>query len=235
VINGSHQGLNYNEIFLKTKVVRAPSGNTSRLSQNLQETARRDRLSADNTVIVNSAPSSREEYQRVFHEDKEARSWQTWGTEAHDWNNTVVSARFALEPERSREALLNALSQAKNVIVIVAHCDGQSLFMPAPPPDGTEVTAAYLLQHRQEIAANAPFVYLFSCEAGSQVNLNNFASTLLECGASGVVASQSVLGNAEGRTFLGRLLDDRRGSPPIQDFYRAMDEVKFREMEVFLA
>lgn len=235
IIDGSHQGLNYNQIFLNTRVVRAPSGNTSRLALNMRETAQRERLSSDNTMILNSAPGNREEYVRVFKGDPDAYSWPSWGDEAQLWNATAVKNRFAPSQEVSQEALLTALTEAKNVIVIVAHCDGESIFMPAPPPEGSEVDADYLLAHREQIAANAPFVYLFSCEAGKLSNLQNFASTLLECGASGVIASQSTLGSAEGRVLLGRLLDEERGAPPIEDYFKAMREVNFRDMEVFLA
>jgi hypothetical protein len=234
VIDGSYQSLNYNEIFLNTRVVRAPSGNTKRLAQNMQTTAQRERLSPDNTEIINSVPGSREEYIGVFKEDNPARATQ-WRDEAENWNTTAVANRFAPSPEASREAMLAALTESQNVIVIVAHCDGQSIFLPAPPPDGSEVDANYLLAHREEIAANAPFVYLFSCEGGKLSNLQNFASTLLECGASGVVASQSTVGLAQGRELLSRLLDEKRDKPPIEDYFKAMREVNFLDMEVFLA
>jgi hypothetical protein len=235
VIDGSHQGLNYNQIFLNSRVVRAPSGNTSRLAKNYKESALRERLTVENTVILNSAPSTREAYARVFKKDLKARSWPAWEKEAQLWNDAVVSNRFATSQEVSREALVDALSLTKNVIVIVAHCDGGSIFMPEPPPEGSEVPADYLIAHREQIAANAPFVYLFSCEAGKLSNLQNFASTLLECGASGVVASQSDVGSAEGRALLERVLGEGREAPPIEDYFRAMRDVNFRDMEVFLA
>lgn len=235
VINGSYQALNYNAIFGNSRVIRAPSGDTLRLAANIHETANRDRLAIDNTVILNSSPRTLEEYTRVFPDDRRGRGWNVWGNEAELWNGTVSQAQFLMAPEASREAFLAALTQTENVVVIVAHCDGKSLFMPAPPPDGTVVTAEYLLENREQIAANSPFVYLFSCEAGDLANLQNFASTLLDCGASGVVASQTILGAAEGRTLLARLLGEQRGSPPIEDFWRAMRETDFFEMEVFLA
>jgi hypothetical protein len=235
IIDGKHQKLNYNEIFLKSRVYRAPSGNTARLARNLQETARRERLSKDNTVILNSAPKSEAEYVRVFAEDAKAVHWAAWGSEAQDWNTTAAANRFDTAQTASQEALLTALTQTKNVIVIVAHCDGESIFMPEPPPTGSIVTADYLREHQDEIAANAPFVYLFSCKAGDLKDLENFASTLLDCGAAGVVASQSEVVSDEGRSLLGRILDEGRGAPPIEDYFNAMQDVNFREMEVFLA
>jgi hypothetical protein len=235
VIDGSYQALNFNSLFMQSRVIRAPSGNTARLAANLEKTLERTRLSPDNTVIINSSPATREEYLSVFPADREARHWAAWGEEAEQWNRVTESGDFGHTGEASREAVLDALTHKENVIVIVAHSDGKTLFMPDPRPRGTTISADYLREHREQITANSPFVYLFSCEAGDLANLENFASTLLECGAAGVVASQTILGAAEGRTMLSRLLDEKRGEPPIEDFWQAMRDVKFFEMEVFLA
>lgn len=242
VINGSHQGLNYNEVFLNARVLRAPSGNTERLALNMQESGRRERLSPDNTAFINSVPATPEEYQRVFRPEEgdgkevdAAEGWETCAGEAQAWDGAVAASRFDPSREASREALVNALSESKNVIVVMAHCDGQSIFLPAPPPEGSQVDSSYLLANRERIAANAPFVYLFSCEAGKVSNLPSFAATLLECGASGVVASQTGIGSRASRVLLERILDEGRGAPPVDDYFRAMREAGFRDMEVFLA
>jgi hypothetical protein len=235
VIDGSYPALNFNSLFMNSRVIRAPSGNTDRLAANLQKTLERKRLSPGNTTIINSSPATREEYLSIFPADRQARHWAAWGEEAVEWNRVAARGAFGHTDEASREAVLQALTEKENVIVIVAHSDGKTLFMPDPRPDGTTISADYLREHREEITANSPFVYLFSCEAGNLANLENFASTLLECGAAGVAASQSVLGAAEGRTMLSRLLDEKRGQPPIEDFWQAMRDVNFFEMEVFLA
>jgi hypothetical protein len=235
VINGAHQGLVYNKIFRNTRVIRAPSGDTSRLASNIKECAQRERLSVDNTAILNSAPKSAEECRRVF---RGRDVWHAWRNEAVLWNNTVQSANFAASQvqEASREAVLLALAREKNVIVIVAHCeDGQRIYMPDPAPQGSVVTRDDLLANREQIAANAPFVYLFSCEAGELSNLQNIASTLLECGAAGVVASQAGVDGIGERPLLQRLLDDGREAPPIEDFFVAIHEVNYLNMEVYLA
>ena len=235
IIDGAYQGFNYNALFSKARVLRAPSGNTSRLLNNLKESERRAKLSPDNTVILNSAPKNQEEYVRIFRDDKNLRGWPAWGTEAEEWTETVASNQFALSPQASQEALLTALTQAKNVIVVMAHCDGNRILMPEPPPEGSIVTADYLREHQAEISENAPFVYLFSCEAGNMSNVRNFATTLLECGASGVVASQTEIGGPEGRRFLDRLLNEERGAPPLKDYFDAMQDVNYRDLEVFIA
>jgi hypothetical protein len=234
VINGAYQRLNFNYLF-PGRVIRAPSGDTSRLAANLVETAVRERLSTENTTILNSAPATADEYVRIFPEDRLGIGWRAWGDEATRWENATSRTGFTSAPEASRDALLAALMQKQNVIVILAHCDGKSLYMPHPEPDGTKVTAEYLLEHRAEIAANKPFVYLFSCEAGDLANVENLASTLLDCGAAGVLASQTILGAAEGRRLLERLLDERRKAPPIEDIWDSMKDTGFLEMEVFLA
>jgi hypothetical protein len=235
VIDGAYQSINFNYLFGKSRVIRAPSGDTARLSANIAELSTRERLSKENTAILNSSPRSRVEYVRVMREDRAAAHWPAWDTEAAIWENTIAAAGFATTAEASRQAFIEAVSEKQNVIVIVAHCDGESLFMPHPDPDGTVITAEYLREHRDEIARNKPMVCLFSCRAGDLDNMANFASTLLECGAAGVIAFQTSLGGAEGNNMLERLLADRRGTPPIEDIWQAMRDTDFFEMEVFLA
>jgi hypothetical protein len=235
VVNGAHQSLNYNYIFADSRVIRAPSGNLERLTENLMVTSTRDRLSAENTAIINSAPKTEDEYRRVFPADETATHFGAWEGEAEQWEALVRGNGFDVSAEASRQQLIEALTQKENVIVLVAHCDGKQFFMPQPPPKGSIVTTEYIREYKSAIAANRPFVYLFSCEAGRVDKLENFASVLLECGASGVVASQSILGAAEGRMFLDRITQERRGTPPIEDAWTAMSETDFREMEIFLA
>lgn len=76
---------------------------------------------------------------------------------------------------------------------------------------------------------------MFSCQAGNPEKLGNFASALLNNGASGVVASQNDIGSAEGQIMLGRILNKDRESPPIEDFWLSMAELQYFDMEVFLA
>jgi hypothetical protein len=235
VVNGAHQSLNYNYIFPDSRIIRAPSGNLERLTENLMVTSTRDRLSAENTAIINSAPKTEDEYRRVFPADETATHFGAWGGEAEQWEALVRGKGFDVAAEASSLQLIDALTQKENVIVLVAHCDGERFFMPQPPPKGSIVTAEYIREYKSSIAANKPFVYLFACEAGRVEQLGSFASVLLECGASGVVASQSILGAAEGRMFLDRITQERRRAPPIEDVWTAMSETDFREMEVFLA
>lgn len=234
IIDGGHQSVNYNRLFEKRRVIRAPSGDTERLLANISITYAREKLTPENTIIINSAPHNMDEHLAVF-KGQRGRGVSTWAPEAVEWDNTAIHHGFSLAAEASREAFVASLIQQKNVIVIMAHCDGRTMFMPAPPPEGTQITADYLKEHREEIAANKPFVYLFSCEAAKLIDAKDFASTLLECGAVGVVAAQTVLGAAEARSMLRQILSEDREAPPIKDVWRAMEETDYFEMEVFLA
>jgi len=92
----SYHKLNFSEIFMKSRVIRAPSGNTTRLATNLTITAKRERLSAKNTVIVNSMPATKQEYESMRLSRK---NWFAWRNEAQDWNATVARTQFATTPE----------------------------------------------------------------------------------------------------------------------------------------
>jgi hypothetical protein len=233
VINGDHQKINFTDVFRNCRVLRAPSGNVDRLRHNLAVAEKRERLSPENTSIINSSPRTEGEYRQMF-ANGTMTGWAAWSGEAAAWNQISTAAGFSTSPEASQATFVKALAETKNVIVITAHCDGKSIFMPEPPPDGTVVTAEYLLQHKAEIAANAPFVYLFSCHAGDLSNLQNFASTLLDCGASGVIAAQGPVVSATGQLLLGRLLGKTRGAPPLTDFQNASKQMQVYDMEVYL-
>jgi hypothetical protein len=214
-------------------VLRAPSGDLPRLSANLATAKERPRLAPDNAVVLNSAPHDRGEYGRVFPEDRRQVGWGAWQNEASDWDAVATAPGFAPTAEASRDGVIRALSTAENVIV--AHCDGEAIFMTQPPPVGTTITGGDLLAHKAEITANRPFVYLFSCNAGDLRRMENFAGILLECGAIGVMASQTTLGGVDERGMLSRLLSDGRRAPPIEDIWSAMDQQDYFEMELFLA
>ena len=233
VIDGGHQGINYNPLFKASRVIRAPSGDTVRLMANLVTTRARTRMEPANTSIINSAPATRQEYAAVFEEDSAAASWPIWDGVAAQWTGAATHDGFAVRPEASREALLTALATKENVIVVMAHCREQRLFLPHPPPQGTDVTAEHLRQRREEIAANKPFVLLFSCQAGRMSDIRSFAEVLLECGAAGVVAAQGNVGTTA-LSYLGRLLGQARGRPPIEDVWKAMRDTNFYDMETFL-
>ena len=216
VIDGAYQQLNFTQMLRPKHVLRVPSGDLPRLSANLAVARARPRLSPHNTVVLNSAPHDLNEYRRVFPDDPRAVGWAAWQNEAADWD-AAAAPGFAPTPEVSRDGFIRSLSTAENVIVIVAHCDGEAIFMSQPPPVGTTISGDDLRAHKAEIMANQPFVYLFSCNAGDLRRMENFAGILLECGAAGVLASQTTLGGNDERGMLSRLLSDGRGAPPIED------------------
>jgi hypothetical protein len=234
VIDGGHQGINYNPLFKSARVIRAPSGDMSRLAANLSTTRARARMEPMNTAIINSAPTTAQEYVAVFEDDPAAVRWPRWGGVAAQWTGAAARDGFAVGPDASREAMLTALTTSENVIVVMAHCDGQRLFLPHPPPTGTDVTAEHLRQRRDDITKNKPFVLLFSCHTGQMAGVMSFAEVLLECGAAGVVAAQGTVG-ASALDYLTRLLSQQRGTPPIEDVWKAMRDTNFYEMEAFLA
>lgn len=249
IINGSLQHVNYNAFFPNKRIIRATSGNINRLINNSKIIETREQLTPQNTIIFNSTPSTLGEFQTTFPNRRNDVAWEAWRDEAADWENSIANASFASASNVSKESVVNALSTKENVIVIVAHCDGDNIYMQDPRPNGTIVTSEYLLQHKEQISTNKPFVYLFSCEAANLTNMGNFtssepsehidmgnfASTLLECGVAGVVAPQKSVFPDDSRIFFTRIIGRHRKAPPLEDFWSAMKSESFYDMEVFLA
>jgi hypothetical protein len=88
----------------------------------------------------------------------------------------------------SADALLAALQTDPVVVVLVAHSDGVTIYL----PDGSQFEVASLsAEVRQAIARNAPVVWLFSCRTGSIQGGQSLVQGLLDAGATSVIAPVS--------------------------------------------
>jgi hypothetical protein len=132
--------------------------------------------------------------------------------------------------------VLESLTSSKNVMIVVAHGDQQKIMMPAPPPEGSELSTDQLLERRAEIALNRPLVYLFCCETAEISDLKSFAQVLLECGVAGVIAPQTKIDAERSIKFFDQLVaGEKAASRALKKKIRdAQERSGYREMEVWL-
>ncbi len=150
----------------------------------------------------------------------------------------MPTAKASTSPaSATAEAVLGSLTKDKNVIVVVAHANQRTLYMPAPPPEGSRLSADDIMKRKEEITANQPVVYLFCCETAEISNLKSFSEILLECGAAAVIAPQAKIDAERSVDFFEAVVD--RTAPPNLDslakIKAAEKSSKYREMEVWLA
>jgi hypothetical protein len=234
VIDGDHQGINFQRVFYNNIVVRSVKDDDQQFASNFNTLIRREAPSPDNTAIHFGVPANQSELNAVFKSG--GADWDMWNGVSALWEDGAGRQGFGPRANASAEQVLQSLARDKHVIIIVAHADGQTVYMPSPPPDGSQLEAAQIVNHKAEISANKPVVYLFCCETAAISNLKSLSTTLLDCGATAVIAPQTVIDAERSADFFERLLD-RGASGDLTALARiktAERRSKYREMEVWL-
>lgn len=233
-IDGEYQSLNFQKIFRDKVVVRSVRDDTQTLAANLKAVLERTPPTSKNSTLRSGIPATREQLEAVF--PSGSADWDLWHDVAPRWAERARRQEFPeMDPAKAPEVLAS-LTTDENVIILVAHSDGQSIFMPAPPPEGSQLTPEMLLARKEEITANRPVVYLFCCETAQAKDLKNFASTLIECGAAAVVAPQQPIDTNRSGKFFERVVrkPDPAGETILTKLFAATKDSHYREMEVWL-
>ena len=98
---------------------------------------------------------------------------------------TITEAGYTQIDKPSSTQIKSALGEAPSVLIVVAHSDGQKLYL----PDGTQFDLAALSgQDRLAIAARNSLVILLSCDTAASTDGVSFAQRLLELGPRMVIA-----------------------------------------------
>ena len=242
VIDGDYQTLNYQAIFEKNIVVRSAKADCDRFDANLDTILHRQPVTPENTGLHLGLPANSQELEKVFEMGKRESQnsppdWADWSHVLPDWQKSASRNGFDVQSNASATQILDSLTRDENVIIIVAHGDHDSIYLPAPPPEGSKLTEDQVKARRYEIAANKPVVYLFCCETAVVSDLKSFAQILLDSGVAAVIAPQLKIDADEGSIkFFESLV--QKGSNghenSLTKFQAAMQQTNYREMEVFL-
>jgi hypothetical protein len=233
IVDGAYQNINYNHIFPGNIVLRTVQDDCDTFARNLDAILERDGPSSENSSLHVGVPASESELEAVFRTG--GGDWDLWNGVAELWKRRANSKGFDRPESASAQDVLVSLATSKNVVIVVAHAEEQTLFMPAPPPEGSSISADQILERKDEIMANKPLVYLFCCETAEISNLKSFAQVLLECGASGVVAPQTKIDAERSINFFDNLLErERVSSNALTKLHLAKQRSGYREMEIFV-
>lgn len=234
VIDGDHQGINYQEIFPNNIVVRSIKDDCENFAKKLNKMLEREPPSPEDTALHLGVPASRDELNAVF--KRGGGDWELWRDVAPLWSGRAGSHGFTRAISTSSEQIVESLTTSKNVIIVVAHADGDRVYLPAPPPEGSELSGEQIIERKAEISANGPIVYLFCCETAEVSNLRNFSQILLECGATAVIAPQTKIDAERSVDFFENIVANKKG-----DRVNSLTNVKaaergsnYKEMEIWL-
>jgi hypothetical protein len=157
-----------------------------------------------------------------------------WKDVWNNWQQRATRHGFASEPVATRDSILQALAVKKNVIIVAAHAKERVIYLPAPPPQGSQIEPSDLEAHRAAIYANKPVVYLFCCETGQFSELKGFVDALRDCGASAVIAPQTQIDANKSADLFERIVDSAGPAAALERLRLAEQRTSYREMEVFI-
>ena len=234
VVDGDHQNVNYQRVFESSIVVRSVKDDCEKLAKNLNEMLEREPPDLNNTALHLGLPESKDELNNVFKNG--GADWDMWQEVAPLWTDRANRHGFPRRASATSQQVLESLTTSKNVIIVIAHGDDHTIYLPAPPPQGSELSADQVIARKEEISANKPIVYLFCCETAEISNLKNFSQVLLDCGAAAVIAPQTKIDAERSVSFFEGIVNSksRAGSNSLTNVKGAERSSKYSEMEIWL-
>lgn len=228
VLDGDVPTVNFQQVFPDKLVLRSVSMDESLIVSHLEELYTAPPLVPESTIIINGIPSNASELRQVKLQESD---WEQWDGIHQAWNNAANKNGFAVSGNTAQEAL-NALKTGTNIVIVVAHSDGYSIFF----PDGSLLSTDDLSSIRDSIGKNKPLVTLFSCEtARVDENLASFAKNLVDLGAKAVVAPVSTIGARSSSTLLESFLKASvEGLSPVEALQRAIQETNNTSLETWI-
>lgn len=220
VADGAVEDIKYQEVFPRMRIVRSPDLELDRILTNIRALTD-TRINRENTVIINGVPHDPNELGALGIEQK----WEVWDGVKEKWDN-VISKHGFTQLGGTAEDVREALTTVPNVLVIVAHADGQTIFF----PDGSKLSVKNLDEIEDEIRRNQPTVIVIGCEVAKvEEDFVSFGRKLIEVGAKGVVAPPYEI-EAES-TLLDKLLKYSEEDSILDALYRATEEMKIKGFE----
>jgi hypothetical protein len=229
VVDGNALNVNFQRLFPDKLVLRTVSTDESLIKTNLQRMANTDAIKPANTAIINGIPKDEKQLAAV---NLTGANWKSWTGIYETWASSISETGFKTSGSAAN-SVIEALSQKSNVLIIVAHSDGYKLYF----PDGSSLDATQLSQIQQQIAANHPFVALFSCETAKvDDKYSSFAKSLIDAGAKAVLAPTETVGARTSAKLLKAFLDfSNQGSTPLEAWEKSLRETEIHTMETWIA
>lgn len=184
--DGDLTGLNFQRVFPNARVYRTQGTDVEAILRRRQRLESL-KINLADVAVLNGIPDTADGVEKIGMNVGDTAKWRA----ANDRWRTTVEKRGAVATSANADTLLAALGSNPVVVVLVAHSDGVSIYLPDSSRfDVTSLSA----EVRQAIARNAPVVWLFSCRTGSIRDGQSLAQGLLDAGASSVIAP---VGNIE--------------------------------------
>lgn len=207
----------FQAVFPGCPILYAEGLDADMISQNLQEVLRAGPLLPGNTLIYLGIPRDHEELQAAGIR----QGWKPWDGVAQKWEKPVRRLKFevASRGKRMAQQIEKALRKKDNVVIVIAHSDGEKIYL----PDGTQLAPG----KREEVLQSRPIVILVSCKTALVTRVTSLAKKLLDRGAKAVIAPYKDI-YADDAALLEYLLEFsneavREGGRFIEILFRAIE------------
>jgi hypothetical protein len=228
VLDGDVINVNFQRVFPNKVVVRSVSLNEEMITNHLAGLYTSPSLTPENTAIINGVPNNPSELGQIGLENSD---WGQWDGIYQTWNDAAGKNGFSVSGNTAQDAL-SAFETSSNIVIVVAHSDGYSIFF----PDGSSLSVDDISNIRDNLRENEPLVLLFSCETAKvDEGLASFAEGLVNLGAKAVVAPVSTIGARSSSLLLENFLKASiEGLSPVEALRRAIQETNNPSLETWV-
>lgn len=180
ISSGDVNSVSFQSLFPNAIPLNVEKMNEARILKNLSIFTDPPIFTPETGRVINGVPL-REEVVNV----DPSQNPDAWIGKKDMFSATITKAGYNHIDKPSSTQIKSALSEAPSVLIVVAHSDGQKLYL----PDGTQFDLAVLSeQERLAISARNPLVILLSCDTAASTDGISFAQRLLELGPRMVIA-----------------------------------------------
>ncbi|GAB4502699.1 MAG: hypothetical protein Fur0035_22540 [Anaerolineales bacterium] len=211
-------GVAFQSLFPQAIPLTVEAMDEQRVRSNLAKLAEPLSFTPQTASLLNGIPLP-EELEKV---NLNPQSASLWAGKRDEIFSLMDSAGFAPRAASAAEVQA-ALAGKASVLLMVAHSDGTTIYL----PDGSKFSPTELTAGQKEaIAAQSPLVILLSCETGAAApGQPSFSQRLLELGPRMVVSPNGRIALSDAQKVLKNFLDNARTGDPVQAIFQAIRAV----------
>ena len=199
-------------------VFRSVEGRPIREVMNNLRKALETKVELQNTLIVDGLPGNRREVQQLRDTGVDG-SWDSvWRIPVNSLRSTLsrTNTRIATASNADvKKALLRGLFKNDNVIIMIAHSDGNTIYVPGK--NGLQAISPSDLQKVQSrVRRKRPTVLLLSCYTGGRTqSTTSFGRELINAGAKLVIAPERSISVRDAELLIKSILEGE-GKPLLE-------------------
>jgi len=228
IIDGNMNSVNFNAEFPLRIVFRSVSTDIAQIEKNIINIFKMPAISPNNTRIVNGIPTDEQGLKNLEIEG----NWSDWSSIPALWQDIITKHGYSENMGKTSKDVLAAIKSAYNILIIVAHGDGNQIYF----PDGSQLKVEDFSKMQEEIHKTNPLIILFSCETAKIDGVNSYAKSLIELGAQAVIAPTTEIGAKSSNILLDKFFEKSASGLNIIDaLQKSAEETNIFDLENWIS